>query len=93
MGHHHFKDVWSPIVGEVLQCYREENNRYDRNAIGVYKRQGVQSTLLVGRVPRELSSEFARALDRGRSITCTIAGQRENRRGRGLEVPCTYSLL
>jgi hypothetical protein len=89
MGHHHFQSVWTPIVGEMLECSREERNRYDSNAVGVYKREG-RSLLLVGRVPRELSDDFARALDRGRKISCRITGPRENQRRRGLEVPCTY---
>ena len=71
----------------MLECDREERNRYDSNAVGVYKREG-RSLLLAGQVPRELSDDFARAFDRGRIISCSITGPRENQRRGGLEVPC-----
>ena len=53
MGHHHFNDVWPPIVGEVLQCYLDERNRYDRNA----DRQGACSILLVAMMRRIISED------------------------------------
>ena len=39
-GHHVYKDVWTPTLGEKLNCKpdeREEAKEYDQNAIGVYK--------------------------------------------------------
>ena len=39
-GHHVYKDVWTPTMGETLNCKpdeREEAKEYDTNAIGVYK--------------------------------------------------------
>ena len=85
VGHHFFKTVWTPVVEEVLSCHHEPNNPYDNWAIGVYR-----NDLLVGRVPREHSSQFYDLLMDGANIVCEITGPRENRRGRGLEVPCTY---
>ena len=84
VGHHVFRHVWTPVIGEVLVCRREAGNPYDPFAVGVY-RQGT----LVGRVPREHSRHFHELLER-RSIVAIIKGPRENRRRRGLEVPCVF---
>ena len=50
------------------------------------KKNGV----VVGRVPRELSKIFWRFLSNGGQITSVVTGGRK--RGKGLEVPCTYKI-
>ena len=87
VGHHVFQHVWTPTIGEVLLCQRE-TNAYDQYAVGVY-RHGT----LVGRVPREHSRQLYGQLERNRMVICVITGPRENRRRRGLEVPCIYQYL
>ena len=32
-GHHVYKDIWTPVIGEELQCYMEDDNPHDRYAI------------------------------------------------------------
>ena len=32
-GHHVYKDIWNPVIGEVLVCKREEENNHDLFAI------------------------------------------------------------
>ena len=75
-----YKDVW-PCVGEELSLEQEHGNSHDFYAITV-KKDG----LIVGRVPRELSKLFWTFLSNGGQVT----GRRK--RGRGLEVPCTYKI-
>ena len=86
-GHHVYKAIWTPVIGEQLICLRERGNQYDAKAVGVYK-----NDVLVGRVPRELSTQFHDAIAQGQDVTCQITGKRENQRRRGLEVPCVYSI-
>ena len=86
-GHHIYKKIWTPVIGEVLSCKRERGNPTDIWAVGVFKHQK-----LVGHVPRELANRFSLALRDGASITARITGKRENKRRRGLEVPVTYQI-
>ena len=46
--------VWSPIIGEVLELLREEENEHDRFAVCLLKPRAVT----VGHVPRELSRKI-----------------------------------
>ena len=84
-GHHVYKRVWTPVVGETLNCRRYRGNPVDPTAIGVFK-----GATLVGHVPREVKEELLVALRQGSVITATITGPRENSRHRGLEVPVVY---
>ena len=84
-GHHIYKQVWTPVVGEELTLAREYHNLYDCYATTVNK-----DAAIVGRVPRELSKLFWNFLASGGLITCEVTGRR--RKGKGLEVPCTYKL-
>lgn len=84
-GHHVFKSIWTPHVGEVLPARVEEGNEEDRYAVAVLK-----GSVVVGHVPRNLSRTFYFFLRHGGSIECRITGHRKF--GVGLEVPCTYTL-
>ena len=84
-GHHVYKAVWTPYVGEELSLEQERGNSHDFYATTV-KRDG----LVIGRVPRELSKLFWTFLSKGGQITSEVTGKRK--RGRGLEVPCTYKI-
>ena len=84
-GHHIYKDVWTPYVGEELSLEQEHGNSHDFYATTV-KKDG----LIAGRVPRELSKLFWTFLSNGGQISCEVTGRRK--RGRGLEVPCTYKI-
>ena len=83
-GHHIYKDVWTPIIGEQLLVEKEEGNEHDTFAIALLKDNSV-----VGHMPKELSHIARHFLSHEGVITCTITGHRKF--GKGLEVPCTYS--
>ena len=54
-GHHVYKAVWSPIIGESLACRkddRKEAKKHDEYAVGTYLEA---DNKLVGHVPMELS--------------------------------------
>ena len=50
-GYHVYKDVWEATNGEVLQCTRDQGNRYDPFAVAVTKNGDI-----VGHVPRTISA-------------------------------------
>ena len=85
-GHHIYKEIWTPSIGEVLQCEKEEGNSHDLYAVAVKKLD-----LIVGHVPRTISTLCHLFLSRGGIITCTIRDTRkfsDDLPQGGLEVPC-----
>ena len=93
-GHHVFKKIWKPVVGETLVCRhdtRAEAKQYDDFAVGIYLVDDQDDgQKLVGHVPIELSFLLCKFLTRDSCILkfCP-AGERmlEN----GLVVPGTFS--
>ena len=55
-GYHVYKDVWEAALGQLLPCQREPGNIHDPYAVAVVE-TGVE-TLIVGHVPRAISSVF-----------------------------------
>ena len=84
-GHHVYKRVWSPVVGEILQLSCEEDNDHDRFSVSVMKAEFV-----VGHAPRRLSCTVWHFLRHCGKATCEVTGRRKF--GNGLEVPCLYSI-
>ena len=82
-GHHVYKAVWTPFLGEELSVQPEDHNDHDEHAIAV-----TRDGRTVGHVPRIISRVSWFFLRRGGHIICQITGQRK--RGDGLEVPCVY---
>lgn len=39
-GHNMYKDIWNPVVVEILQCEHKEENEHDRFAIACKKANG-----------------------------------------------------
>lgn len=86
-GYHKYKDIWEAKIGENLQCQREPGNVHDLYAVSV-----MNSGLVVGHVPKKISSTCSLFLRRGGSILCTVTGGRRysaDLAEGGLEVPCT----
>ena len=55
-GHHIYKDVWVPCIGQKLKCKTnilEEAMEYDKNSIGVFKSE--DPAMLVGHLPIDFS--------------------------------------
>ena len=78
-GHHVYKSVWTPTVGEVLQVSEEPDNLHD---INVLKESN--------HVPREINRIFTFFQAHNGTISCEVIGHRKF--GKGLEVPCIYKL-
>lgn len=86
-GHHVYKDIWTPTIGESLHCMRELLNKKDKYAVAIMKDNKV-----VGHVPLSYSRHLSQFLQiRSSSLSCKVTGERVNRGGGyGLEVPCQY---
>ena len=54
LGHHIYKDVWPPSLGEVLQCTRVLENTKDRYAVAMVHRSTV-----VGHIPHKVAAASA----------------------------------
>ena len=83
-GHHIYKSIWTPVVGEELTLQQEDGNDHDIHAVAV-----VGDGDVVGHVPRSISRVSWFFLVRGGRIKCRVTGRRKF--GNGLEVPCVYS--
>ena len=71
-GHHIYKAVWTPYIGEKLSLELEHGTSHDFYATTV-KKDG----LVVGRVPRQLSKLFWTFLSNGGQISSEVTGRRE----------------
>ena len=84
-GHHVYKTVWTPLIGEILELVIEDGNVHDQYAVAVIKNEAI-----VGHAPRGVARMFYFFIRHGGSITCEIIDHRKF--GCGLEVPCYYIL-
>ena len=92
-GHHIYKDVWLPRIGQRLICKKDDRDealQYDVNAIGLYRKEGEE--LLVGHVPIELSCLLKNFLQANSDnvIEAEVSGKRK--REVGLIVPAKYTV-
>ena len=71
-GHHIYKEIRNPCLGEVLQCERNPHNVMDRYSVAVKK--GV----VVGHLPRKVSRLCSLFLRRGGTIDCIVTGARRH---------------
>ena len=85
-GHHEYKEIWTPHIGDVIQCEREPTNAHDRNAVRLIK-----GNMTVGHVPCRIAPYCAYILLNGGTVEGTVMGHRQNKRNNGLEIPCMYS--
>lgn len=84
-GHHIYKSIWTPVIGETLHLEKEEGNAEDPYAVAV-----MRGTTIVGHAPREISRVFSYFMLHDGTISAEVTGHR--RFGCGLEVPCRYKL-
>ena len=80
-GHHVYKVIWTPEVGQVLQVRTEDGNEHAEHVVAVIK-----DGLIVGHVPHSMSQVCWFFLWRGNEMSCSITDHRKF--GNGLEVPC-----
>ena len=90
-GYHKYKDIWEAEVGTTLQCQRETGNHHDVYAVAVLK-----SGVIVGHVPKKISSTCSLFLRHGGAIHCTVTSAKrysaDIEQG-GLEVPCVLKFV
>ena len=56
-GHHIFKNIWTPEIGDILMCVREPEYSYDKNAVALKKsRKKCRTGPTIGHISRDLSS-------------------------------------
>ena len=86
-GHHVYKDIWTPFVGQELDVKTEATNPRDVFAVATTLDDNV-----VGHLPIEISKVAWYFIQHGGRIRCTITGHRNmsDVAGKGLEVPCSY---
>ena len=49
-GRHIYKQIWRPLVGEILTLEREEGNNHDKFTVSL-----LEHATILGHVPREVS--------------------------------------
>ena len=87
-GHHVYKNVWTPQIGETLLCQPEFGNVMDPYAVAIVTGDEV----IIGHVPRKISAMCHLFLRRGGHIACQVTGHRQfsaDLPQGGLEVPCS----
>ena len=83
-GHHIYKSVWIPFIGEELVVEAKDSNEHDKNAVAVKK-----DSCVIGHVPRCISRVSWFYLKRGGRILCCVTGKRKL--GVSLEVTSSAS--
>ena len=78
-GHHVYKSVRTPLLGEHLSVRLETGNNHDKYAVSVVKHGGIG-----GNFPRELLQTVRHFILHGGHVTCEVTGKRKL--GNGLEV-------
>ena len=66
-GRHIYKQIWRPLVGEILTLEREEGNNHDKFAVSLLKH-----TTVLGHVPQVFLRVLWHFLGHGETITCEI---------------------
>ena len=91
-GYHYYRTFWKPEPNQILNCYYENDNAFDRFAIKVCE---FGKEIPVGHLPKEISRVTKYLLDRGATATATLTGEHYRRsplvQG-GLEIPCKVSV-
>ena len=66
-GRHIDKQIWQPLVGQILTLEREKGNNHDKFAVSLFKHASG-----LGHVPREFSQVFWHLLRHRETITCEV---------------------
>ena len=85
-GYHEYHHIWDAVVGETLQCCREDGNIHNPYAVSVKK-----GSTIVGHVLKKLSCLCSLFLQRGGNICCEVTGLQcysSDLPQGGLEIPC-----
>ena len=71
-GYHVYQVIWTAVVGKEFPCKREAGNTFDPFAVAV-----MRGTIVIGHVPRRISSICSLFLQNEGSITCQVTGHRQ----------------
>ena len=71
-GHHVYKSVRTPLLGERLSVRPKTGNNHDKYAVSVVKHGGI-----VGNLPRELLRTVWHFILHGGHVTCEVTGKRK----------------
>jgi len=83
-GHHVYKCIWSPSIGEPFETFCDEENEHSKYAMAVHR------NTVVGYIPREITHTCHFFVKNKREITCEVSGRRQHCTAAfgGVEVPC-----
>ena len=91
-GFHVFRNIWKPVMHELLQCFHEQGNDFDFFSIKTCTQNDNKT---VGHLPREISRPTKFLIDRGARVTAEIISSHYRKspllQG-GLEVRCKVSV-
>ena len=90
-GYHIYQDRWIPVTKEELFCLREPGNIEDPHAVAILK-----DNIVVGHVPRKISTMCSMFLRKGGLMKCTITGSKRyssDLTQGGMEVPCKLTFF
>ena len=48
-------NIWSPLIGEILNCKREPLNEVDKYAVAIIRKDSWKNEAIVGHVPENIS--------------------------------------
>ena len=91
-GYHVFKDIWNPAIGDTLLAKPEFGNSHDPYAVAVV----TSDDIVVGHLPRNISTLCHIFLRRSGSILVQVSGRRRYSRDLpqgGLELPCSLVFI
>ena len=71
-GHHVYKRIWSPCVGEPFETFCEEDNEHDKYAMAVHLKN---SLTVVGHIPREITRTCHFFVRKKGEITGEVSGR------------------
>ena len=91
MGHHVYKEIWTPTIGEHLDAFIQPNNSMDKYAVAAYQKGKKQ---VIGHLPLGKSGKFAKTIfyflkaNRDNKCQVEVIGKVVNQKdGLGMKVP------
>jgi len=91
-GYHYYRRFWNPQKDQLLECFHENQNPFDRFAIKVCD---VGNENPVGHLPREISRITKFFMDRGAIVSAQLTSEHYRRspivQG-GMEIPCKVTV-
>ena len=91
-GFHIYKEMWNPVIGEMLACQPQFGNIHDPYAVAMVP----SNSSIVGHVPHHISAVCNFFIQRGGNMVCQVTGRRRHSSNLvqgGLEIPCSYIIM